>query len=255
MNDQETRAPSELEQSILASRELLAGGANYRAYVGPPDQYDFMGATQFRLLTSLGLRETHRLVDLGCGSLRAGRYFIQYLMPGRYVGVEPNEWLWQEAFEKEVGQDVIGLKRPRFLKSDDFRLAGISEGCADFVVAQSIYSHAGRDLLETSLEAVSRVLGPDGQFLFTMITPRDLDAGHMSRGSEYEGWSYPECLVYSEEELTRINERIGLSLQRLAWYHPRQTWFRATHDPKLRLTPEMERELGTGRTLFDRRFE
>ncbi len=50
----------QLEGEILATRNLQPGDLNYRAYVGPPDQYDFMGATQFRLLTSLGLREEHR---------------------------------------------------------------------------------------------------------------------------------------------------------------------------------------------------
>lgn len=53
----------------------------YRGYVGPEAQYDLMGATQFRLLCTLGLREHHTLLDFGCGSLRAGRLFIPYLLP------------------------------------------------------------------------------------------------------------------------------------------------------------------------------
>lgn len=61
----------QLEDEILATRKTRAGDANLRAYVGPPAQYDFMGATQFRLLAGLGLREEHRIVDIGCGSLRA----------------------------------------------------------------------------------------------------------------------------------------------------------------------------------------
>ena len=64
--------------------------ASYRTYVGPSEQYDFMGATQFRLLTTLGLREHHSVLDFGCGSLRAGRLLIPYLLPGRYYGLEPN---------------------------------------------------------------------------------------------------------------------------------------------------------------------
>ena len=49
------------------ARSLAPGSAHYSAYVGPAGQWDFMGATQFRLLTALGLREHHRLLDLGCG--------------------------------------------------------------------------------------------------------------------------------------------------------------------------------------------
>ncbi|HYU11865.1 MAG TPA: hypothetical protein VEK82_04760, partial [Stellaceae bacterium] len=45
------------------ARGLEAGSDHYLAYVGPPDQYDLMGATQFRLLTTLGLRSFNRLLD------------------------------------------------------------------------------------------------------------------------------------------------------------------------------------------------
>ncbi|MEM7167233.1 MAG: hypothetical protein AAF581_17355 [Planctomycetota bacterium] len=71
--------------------DLRAGDPHYRAYVGAPGQYDFMGATQFRLLCTLGLRGHHRLLDFGCGSLRAGRLLMTYLEEGRYHGVEPNQ--------------------------------------------------------------------------------------------------------------------------------------------------------------------
>lgn len=64
---------------------------SYREYVGPETEYDLIGAMQFRLLSTLGLRENHKLLDFGCGSLRAGRLFIPYLNPGNYTGVEPNE--------------------------------------------------------------------------------------------------------------------------------------------------------------------
>ena len=58
--------------------KLQAGDSHYMAYVGPPGQYDFVGATQFRLLSTLGLRADHSLLDFGCGSLRAGRLFLSY---------------------------------------------------------------------------------------------------------------------------------------------------------------------------------
>jgi hypothetical protein len=52
-----------------------------------------MGATQFRLLTSLGLREHHSVLDFGCRSLREGRLLIPYLLPGRYYGLNPTTGL------------------------------------------------------------------------------------------------------------------------------------------------------------------
>ncbi|QGX96786.1 class I SAM-dependent methyltransferase (plasmid) [Roseovarius faecimaris] len=245
---------SALEAEILDTRDTRPGAGNRRAYVGPPTQYDFMGATQFNLLTGLGLREEHHVVDIGCGSLRAGRYLMQYLLPGRYTGIDPNSWLWQEAIDKEIGADLIALKAPRLLDEADFRMTGVADDSADYIVAQSIYSHTGADLFTLSVAAAARCLSPTGQFLFTAILPDDAGVDRMPRGPAHEGWLYPGCLSFAEADVSAVCSAAGLHVQRLAWYHPRQTWFRAIRDPALRMTEEMFATLGTGKPLFDKRF-
>src|SRR5258705_9481939 len=94
--------------------ELRPGDNHYMAFVGPPTQYDFMGATQFRLLCTLGLRSHHSVLDFGCGSLRAGRLLISYLDKGKYFGIEPNMWLIEKAIENQIGRDLIRIKNPQF---------------------------------------------------------------------------------------------------------------------------------------------
>ncbi len=250
-----TGSGTTLEEDILATRKMAPGGENYRAYVGPPQQYDFMGATQFRLVTSLGLREDHHLVDIGCGSLRAGRLLLQYLMPGRYTGIEPNSWLWQTAVAQEIGQDVLDIKAPRFFDESDLSLAGVADHSSDFIVAQSIYSHVGLDLLQSSLAAASRCLSQQGQFLFTAILADCAGAANKTKGSAYSGWLYPECTLFEEDAITEACQQSGLHVQKLSWYHPRQVWFRAVRDPDMCLTTHMVQQLGTGRPLFDTRFK
>ena len=66
--------------------DLNAGDEHYRAYVGPPADYDLVSAMVFNLLTSMGLRQHHRVLDIGCGSLRVGRLLIPYLNPKNYFG-------------------------------------------------------------------------------------------------------------------------------------------------------------------------
>ena len=56
----------------------------HRAYVGAPEEWDLVAARQVTLLLAAGLRDKHRLVDIGCGSLRAGRMLIPYLRRGHY---------------------------------------------------------------------------------------------------------------------------------------------------------------------------
>ena len=72
------------------------GSEHYRAYVGPPHYYDLMAAMAFNLLTICGLREHHRVLDIGCGSLRMGRLLMPYLLAERDTGLEPNRWLVEE---------------------------------------------------------------------------------------------------------------------------------------------------------------
>ncbi len=101
-------------------QSLPIGAHHYRAYVGPPEKYDLVGAMQFNLLTHLGLREFHYLLDIGCGSLRAGRLFIPYLLSGHYYGIEPQSWLVEEGLNKELGREILQLKRPVFSHDSDF---------------------------------------------------------------------------------------------------------------------------------------
>jgi len=243
-----------LETSIARSKTMKPGGEHYRAFVGPPEQYDFMGATQFRLLTSLGLREEHYVVDIGCGSLRAGKFLLQYLMPDRYVGIEPNEWLWKEAIKAEIGQDTLAIKRPKFFVSPEFDLPEITRNTADFMIAQSIYSHTGHDAFFASLQAAAQCLKPTGQFLFTVVAEGCLGFPRMKQGADASGWIYPACVSFPSDVVKTICSQSGLHVQPLAWFHPRQRWFRAVLDEALLLDDDMVSILGTGRPLFDDRF-
>ena len=63
----------------------------WRKRAGNPLMYDTIGATQFAIpILFLGLRERHKLLEIGAGILRAARFLIPFLDDGHYCGVEPN---------------------------------------------------------------------------------------------------------------------------------------------------------------------
>jgi len=80
----------------------------HRKFLGPEDSYDLAAASQFNLLTMLGLREAHSVLDICCGGLRAGRPLICYLQPGRYFGLEPEKWVLEAAGSCFVATFKVG---------------------------------------------------------------------------------------------------------------------------------------------------
>jgi SAM-dependent methyltransferase len=212
---------------------------DYRSFVGPSQQYDVMGAMQFSLLYALGLRAQHRLLDIGCGSLRAGRLFIPYLDKGGYAGLEPNKWLIEEALDNDIGREIVAIKGPRFTHNDRFDLSGLGE--FDFILAQSIASHTGPAMTRMLLEAIGRGLAPGGRAAVTFIHTARTD-------NTTEGWFYPQCVRYRRRTIHRWIREAGLVGAPLAWYHPRQTWWVLARD-ETTLPTGVFRNLAWGGTL------
>ena len=206
-------------RSLTVSAEhsdINSGKDQYKSYVGPPDRYDFMGATQFRLLTSLGLRQTDKLLDFGCGSLRSGKLFIPYLGQSNYFGIEPNKWLVEAGLANELGKDILKVKKPLFLHNSDFEVHFDIQ--FDFVVAQSIFSHTCLSLVIKGMHSIAGSLKDDGKALVTFVErPRDYDGS--------EEWVYPECTHFRRATIARVLEETGFYWRRLPWFHPSQTWY------------------------------
>ncbi|MEL6741142.1 MAG: class I SAM-dependent methyltransferase [Planctomycetota bacterium] len=197
-------------------RGLKPGSEHYRAFVGPPEDYDLLAGIQAGLLFACGLREDHRVADVGCGSLRAGRLLIPYLRRGHYTGLDPNAWLIDKAIEHEIGHDLIRLKAPAFVHNEDFDLAE-GHGPFDFILAQSVFSHTYPDMTTNGLRSLATQLAPGGKIVATFATGKE--------NTEGSGWAYPVCVQYKPEHLFELAERAGLCVFPLDWPHPRQRWF------------------------------
>ena len=195
---------------------LKPGDPHYRAYVGPPEDYDLIAAMTFNLLTTLGLRQHHSLLDIGCGSLRIGRLLIPYLNRGKYFGIEPNEWLVEEGIRRELGETLVQIKRPTFFFSDSPNTIAQEKIAFDFAVAQSIFSHCGIDLIKGWLSAISSSLAEDGALVATFLIGEE--------DSLRKGWIYPDCVNYRPATLERAAKDANLRFEILDWKHPRQTW-------------------------------
>ena len=169
---------------------------------------------QFNVLTHLGLREKHFLLDIGCGSLRGGRLFIPYLLPGHYFGIEPERWKVEEGIANELGQDAIRIKEPSFHYSGDFRLSVFGRSF-DFMLAQSIFSHATQDQIRTCLREAVNVMAPGGI----------LAATYFPGARNYQGAAWTHFATYRPDFMRSLAQEAGLVLEELDWHHPSgQQW-------------------------------
>src|ERR1700677_2151158 len=70
-----------MKADTARSEEFAVGGRTHQEWLA-------VGEMQFDYLIAHGLRPGMRLLDIGCGTPRAGRLFIDYLDPGDYYGTD-----------------------------------------------------------------------------------------------------------------------------------------------------------------------
>lgn len=125
-----------------------------------------LGAMQFEYLLDHGLRPEHRMLEIGCGNLRAGWRFIEYLRPGHYYGVDISPDILAAAQDTLVRQGLQG-QLPALTPVRDLTLQFLPESRFDVVHAHSVFSHSPLPVIEECLANIGRVLAPGGWFDFT----------------------------------------------------------------------------------------
>ena len=198
--------------ATMPNKGALPGDNHYRAYIGTPEVYDLMSANQFNIATDAGLREHHKLLDVGCGSLRVGKLFMMYLLPGNYYGLEPNKWLVTDGLSHEIGSnDVLKTRMPGFNHNDQFDL-DVFNTQFDFIIAQSVITHTTQDQMKTLITNASKVLKPGGIMLASC---------HIG-SVDWEGteWHYPGTHGFKKETVNNMAKEVGLSSGFYKFPHP-----------------------------------
>jgi len=131
-----------------------------------PERWNAIGQKQFNYLRSHGLEPGHQLLEIGCGNLRAGRHFIEYLEPGAYTGVDISPDILLAANETIV-TDGLQDRRPRLYLVSGTDMGFLPDAGFDVIHAHSVFTHTPLDVVRTYFEAAARLLRPGGFFDFT----------------------------------------------------------------------------------------
>jgi cyclopropane fatty-acyl-phospholipid synthase-like methyltransferase len=137
----------------------------HREFVG--GMWDEIGVLQFNFLKQRGLMPDHYLLDVGCGALRGGVWFVRYLAAGHYCGVDINASLIA-AGKKELEKENLLGKHPHLLVNDRFEFSrfGIT---FDMAVAVSVFTHLPMNHIVRCLAEIRKVLNPGAEFFATFF--------------------------------------------------------------------------------------
>jgi SAM-dependent methyltransferase len=124
------------------------------------------GQVQFDYLTGHGLQPGDRMLEIGCGNLRAGHLFIGYLSTGHYYGadISPDALLAAQRIIAEFGlQD----KMPHLALVRGLDLRFLPAGKFTVIHAHNLFAGASADAISEGFAQVSRVMSRDAIFDFT----------------------------------------------------------------------------------------
>ena len=128
-----------------------------------------IGELQFEFLVEQGLSPSNHLLDIGCGSLRGGRYFLEYLEAGNYTGMDISEEVIEAGLEKN--RSAVEENDPTFIVNDDLQFDEVNNSF-EYAIAQSVFTHLPLEQVEECLENIDKVV--DGTFYATVfVQPRN----------------------------------------------------------------------------------
>ncbi|MGD9481788.1 class I SAM-dependent methyltransferase [Streptomyces sp. TRM70308] len=179
-----------------------------------------LGQMQFDYLVRHGLAPGDRMLEIGCGNLRAGRLFIEYLEPGHYHGIDISPEILLAARQTLIRHGLAD-KLPHLTLVDDLKLAHLPDGHFTVVHAHSVFSHSPVEVIDECLAHVGRVLAPGGYFDFTY---------NRTLGNEHH--VLREDFYYRTETLTALAASHGLVARPMADWEElphQQSKIRVTH--------------------------
>lgn len=130
--------------------------------VGPAHMWRKKRAFQINFLKKHGLQPHHRLIDVGCGTLRGGIPIIDYLDAENYTGLDVREMVLEEA-RMELVESGLEHKQPRLALSDDFDSLELGAPF-DYVWGYAVLIHMTDDISAACMRMVSRHLRVGGRF-------------------------------------------------------------------------------------------
>lgn len=182
----------------------------------PAKDFASGGREQLCYLLNAGLNPDSKVLDIGCGVLRAGYWLIHFLDAGGYHGIEPHPGRLEIGKHTVLEPEVLASKRPRFDSNANFDTSVFGEKF-DFFLAYSIWTHASKTQIQVMLDGFLRDSKKQAVFLTTYLPASWRFPDY--QGDKWNGTSHecdvPGCIRHSRRWIRDECERRGLIVREL----------------------------------------
>ncbi|SRR5258706_14295508 len=162
----------------------------------------FEARMQHDFMLSVGLKPTHRFLDLGCGALRGTIRLVDYLDDGHFYGADISVGLLKEAM---MECERLKLKNlPILHLMDSFDLSEL--GKFEFILCNSVTVHIEPDDIQGLLKWIKDVLCGCA---FVSIHPLEESAAEPHHFDGYRWW-------YKQSWMQKEASKVGLNLLSMA---------------------------------------
>jgi hypothetical protein len=143
---------------------------------GPEPAFEAVGRKTLAIMIDNGLEPSHKVLDIGAGSLRVGWWLLHYVEPSNYYAIEPVKERIDGA-AKLLGADINIFYNEDFEFPPDVKF--------DFVLARSIWTHASKAMIAKMLSEFRENAAPGSRFLTSVDPARSPAEDYM--GVEWVG--------------------------------------------------------------------
>jgi hypothetical protein len=205
------------------SAAMMKAG-KHRNLVGA--KWDEIGQLQLEFLQSAGMKADHKLLDIGCGCLRAGVKIIPYLNPYNYFGIDRDKELLNAGFNIELKKAGIQdrLIRDNLYTSSLFRHGRLPDGVIDFGICNSVMTHLPQNFIRICLQNTENYFKLGGKLFISFFElPEDVlfsDQYINAEGVHTQG--YKDNYHYYASDMLAAAAGTGWAARYIGdWNHPR----------------------------------
>ena len=165
------------------------------------------GTDVFEMLKRRGVLPSDKVVDYGCGSLRIGQHFINYLQAGNYFGLDVTDHFYNIG-KQLLPAELLTQKSPTLKLIQDKNLREIANYGIDFIFSSGVLIHVPPFELEAYFRNILLLMSSHTEVIVSIaVYKKTLQFSPLS-------WAY--STVFIKQQLLRIDPNLAVSFIELS---------------------------------------